>query len=78
MKKEIFDYYANKVAQNFGLTQEELFTKNRSRDYVDARWILYYICIERPISKASIQKFMFENGFSVGSTTILRGYKQRS
>ena len=47
MKKEIFVQYANAIAKRFHLELDDIFSKNRRRDIVDARQILYYLCMER-------------------------------
>ena len=49
MKKDIFDIYATTIAKKFHLSLDEMFTKTRRRDIVDARQLLYYLCMERPM-----------------------------
>ena len=49
MKKKVFNYYADNIAELFGLNKKDIFTKTKSRDVVDARYMLYYLCSERPI-----------------------------
>lgn len=68
--------YAQAVAEQFHLTLEEMFEKTKKRQCVDARQILYYLCMERPIRISYIQRFMEENGLSVAHSTIIHGYKQ--
>ena len=48
MKQEIFNKYVKKVCQLFDLTNEEVFTKSKMRERVDARHLLYYLCSKRP------------------------------
>jgi len=76
MKKEIFVQYANAIAKRFHLELDDIFSKNRRRDIVDARQMLYYLCMERPIRVSYIQRFMAEHGCDVYHTTILHGYKK--
>ena len=76
MKKEIFENYAVEIATSFGLTKKELFSRNRSRHIVDARWVLYYLCIERPISRLFIQQYMEDSGLKVSYNNIIHGYKE--
>jgi len=76
MKKNIFDSYANAVAKQFHLTLDQMFSKDRRRDIVDARQMLYFICMERPIRLSYIQRFMLENGCEVTHSTIIHGYKR--
>lgn len=76
MKKEIFQQYVADITTTFGLTQEELFSKNRSRQIVDARWMLYYVCIENPMPKPFLQQYMKNSGLNVSHTNILYGYRK--
>ena len=73
MKKEIFDKYSQAVATQFHLTLDEMFSKNKRQDIVEARQILYYLCKERPIRFSFIQRFMEENGYKVGHSSIMYG-----
>jgi chromosomal replication initiation ATPase DnaA len=76
MKKHIFDAYAEAVAKQFHLTLDQMFTKTKRREIVDARQMLYYLCMERPIRISYIQRFMEENGHTLSHSTIIHGYKQ--
>ena len=76
MKKEIFNNYATAIAQQIHLQLDDVFTKSRKRELVDARQMLYYLCMERPIRVAYIKRFMSEAGLDVAYTTIIHGYKK--
>ncbi len=76
MKKEIFDRYTNAIAKQFHLTLDEMFENSKKRDIVDARQMLYYACMERPIRLSYIKKFLAEYGYDVQHSTIIHGYKQ--
>ena len=76
MKKEIFDKYAYAIAKQFHLTLDQMMEKTRRRDCVDARQMLYYLCMERPIRISYIQRFMGDYGHSVSHSTIIHGYKK--
>ncbi len=76
MKKEIFDAYAIAIAKQFHLTMDQMFDKTKKREIVDARQMLYYMCMERPIRISYIQRFMSEQGHSVSHSTIIHGYKK--
>ena len=45
MKKPIFDKYALAVAKAFHLEIDKLFEKSKRRNLVDARQILYLLCM---------------------------------
>lgn len=73
MKQEIFDRYAEKIAEVFSLKVEDLFVKSKKRDVVDARQLLYYACSKRPMKVVYIQKYMKHNGYDISHTSILHG-----
>ena len=68
MKKKIFDDYVMAVAKKFSLTIEEMFAPSRRQDLVDARQMLYYLCMERPIR--------ISYDFKVTHSTIIHGYNK--
>ena len=68
--------YANAIAEQFHLTLDQMFEKTKRRECVDARQILYYLCMECPIRISYIQRFMEENGHNVSHSTIIHGYKK--
>ena len=76
MKKEIFDAYALAVAKQFHLTLDQMMEKTQRRDCVDARQMLYYLCMERPIRISYIQRFMEDHGHPVSHSTIIHGYNR--
>ena len=76
MKKDIFDAYAVAIAEQFHLTLDQMFDKTKKREIVDARQMLYYLCMERPIRISYIQRFMEDQGHSVAHSTIIHGYKK--
>jgi len=76
MKKQIFDAYATAIAKQFHLTLDQMFNKTKRREIVDARQMLYYLCMERPIRISYIQRFMEDQGHSVAHSTIIHGYKK--
>ena len=78
MKKVLFKKFAVAMAEKFGLTLEEMFTVNRDHDVVQARWMLYYLCVERKISIPYIKKCLAEQGYKASASTITYGYKKAS
>lgn len=76
MKKEIFDNYVKLICEMFGIKKEELFTKNKRRDLVDARHMLYYMCFNRKLQVTHIKHYMLENGYYVQHPTVLHGIKE--
>ena len=76
MKRDIFDVYATAIAKKFHITLDEMFAKNRRRDIIDARQMLYYLCMERPIRVSYIKRFMEEHGHTVTHSNIVMQYKK--
>jgi len=73
MKQVAFDEYLKVVCEMFGITQQDLMTKSKRRDIVDARHLLYYLCYHRPMQIRYIQEYMGKYGYKVGHSTIIHG-----
>ena len=69
-------YMQKQSPNNFHITLDEMFDKTRKRECVDARQMLYYLCMERPIRISYIQRFMAEHGHQLYHSTIIHGYKK--
>tara|TARA_R110002126_G_scaffold127939_1_gene270353 strand:+ start:191 stop:508 length:318 start_codon:yes stop_codon:yes gene_type:complete len=76
MKKPIFNAYADAIANQFHLSLKEIFNRKNIGEFADARQMLYYLCMERPMRLSYIQKFLAEKGFNIGHSTILSGYER--
>lgn len=75
MKIEIFDQYVDKIVSLYAIPRSWLFTKVKKREVVDARHMLYHVCIERNIPVSYIQRFMHGYGYAIGHSTIIYGIK---
>jgi chromosomal replication initiation ATPase DnaA len=73
MKTKIFNKYVEESCELFGVSRDALFTKNKKRDIVDARHLLYYLCSERPMSLVYIQEYMMKNGYEITHSSIHHG-----
>ena len=76
MKREIFEEYAVQVAKEFHLELDSLFKKSKQRNLVDARQILYLLCVDRPIRLSFIKSYLDDHGYDVPHSTIKHGYKK--
>jgi chromosomal replication initiation ATPase DnaA len=76
MKKDIFDDYVNRVVHRFGITRDQLFTKDKSRQLSDARHVLYYLCRERQITSTYTKHYMGENGYKIDLPSIGHGVRK--
>tara|TARA_B100000768_G_C11284487_1_gene381236 strand:+ start:1625 stop:1918 length:294 start_codon:yes stop_codon:yes gene_type:complete len=75
MKRNIFDEYVEQVIELYGITKRDLFQKSKVREIVDARYVLYYLCYNRPMKLKYIQKYMSEGGYDIGHSSVLHGIK---
>lgn len=73
MKYKIFNQYVDQVCHLFSISKEELFSKTKRRDIVDARQLLYYLCDKRPIRQVYIQEYMSNNGYDISHSSIHHG-----
>ena len=76
MKREVFEEYTDKVTQHFEVSREQLFTKDKNREVVDARHTLYYLCSHRPMPNTYIKKYMGDNGYDIALSSIGHGIKR--
>jgi chromosomal replication initiation ATPase DnaA len=76
MKQNIFNQYAEKVCDIFSIEDKSLFEKNKRKDVVDARHLLYFLCSERPMRIVYIQEYMAERGYIINHTAILYGIRK--
>jgi chromosomal replication initiation ATPase DnaA len=75
MKSEIFNQYADRVSSLFGLEKDTIFSKSKKKDIVDARYLLYYLCYNRPMKVIYIQKYMSDKGYEIKHSSIIYGIK---
>ena len=76
MKEDVFNAYVEKVLDLFKITKEELFRKDKRRDLVDARQLLYFLCSNRPMRTRYIQEYMGKNGYGISHSSIINGTEQ--
>ena len=55
MKEKLFEYYASSIEKQFNISLKEMFTQTKTSHIVDARQLLYWLCIERPIKRSYIK-----------------------
>ena len=73
MKSDVFNQYVERVSHMFNIKKEDLFSKLKKRELVDARHLIYYLCSKRPMQIIYIQKYMEENGYKVGHSSVIHG-----
>lgn len=73
MKQDVFTKYVDKVSSQFAITKDEMFSRSKKREYVDARQLLFYLCSIRPMRLNYIQKYLEDNGYKTQHSSILHG-----
>jgi|TARA_B110000908_G_scaffold158863_1_gene200467 hypothetical protein len=73
MKQKLFKEYTKSVCKSVNIDAKTLFTKTKRRDVVDARFLLYYICFERPMRIRDIQEYMKHEGYDTNHSGIIKG-----
>lgn len=73
MKQDVFNQYVERVADIFQVTKEDIFSKSKKRELVDARHLVYYLCAKRPMQVTYIQKYMKEAGYDIQHSSIIHG-----
>lgn len=71
MKANLFNRYVDEVCSLFDISRQELFSKSKQQNFVDARHMLYYLCYSSPMRIRYIQEYMSKNGYSIGHSTII-------
>ena len=68
-----FNQNVSSIMEKMGVTKSELFKVSRKQTIVEARQLLFYKCKEDGMSITYIQKYLQDNGFDVGHSTIIHG-----
>ena len=58
MKNEIFNDYVENIVDLYRIPKEELFSKVKRMEVVDARQMVYYLCKKRNMSLTLIKKYI--------------------
>jgi chromosomal replication initiation ATPase DnaA len=75
MKNEIFNEYVERIVGLYKIPKEEIFSKIKRTDVVDARQMLFYLCNRRNISHTQIKRYLIDEGLEMTISTILHGIK---
>jgi len=73
MKHEVFDKYVDKVSHQFAISKDEMFSRSKKREFVDARQLLFYLCSIRPMRLNYIQKYLLDHGYNTQHSSIIHG-----
>jgi chromosomal replication initiator protein len=75
MKQDIFNRYVDRIAALFHITKEDMFSKSKKSELVDARHLLYYMCYNRQMKITSIEDYMALSGYTIKHSSIIHGIK---
>lgn len=78
MRRDLFNKFVDGVVRVLGVDRQEMFSKSKRRDLVDARHLLYYLCFRRMIRVVYIQKYMSENGYDISHSSVIHGIQVAS
>ena len=73
MKNDVFNQYVERVSDLFKVSRDDIFSKSKKREFVDARHLIYYLCYNRPMQITYIQKYMNESGYIIKHSSIIHG-----
>lgn len=73
MKRGIFNRYVKLLCKEIGISEKELFKKNKLSKVSSARFILYSMCYQRPMNILQISDLMSERGYTTSRQTIEYG-----
>ena len=73
MKRKIFDKYVEVVEDALEISKDDIFTKTRKRENVEARDLLFYLCSQRNMRGNFILDRCREYGLDLDDSQITRG-----
>lgn len=76
MKRGIFNRYVDYVCKETGVSKDQLFQKNRSAKFSTARFLLYALCYQRPMTVVQIVDLMAENGYEIARAGVQYGIEK--
>lgn len=76
MKRGIFNRYVDYICSETGVSRDLLFKKDRSSKYSTARFLLYAVCYQRPMTIVQIVDLMSENGYHIARQGVEYGIEK--
>ena len=73
MKRGIFNRYVDYVCQRNEHNKRATIQKNRTAEVSTARFLLYTICYQRPMTIVQIVDLMAENGYDIARSAVEYG-----
>jgi|TARA_R100000773_G_C4221040_1_gene119885 chromosomal replication initiation ATPase DnaA len=76
MKVDIFNQYVEAITKRYAISEQDFFSDTKKNEVVDSRYMLYYLCINRPMKHKDVQHFMSTKGKPVTHSTIIHGVRK--
>jgi hypothetical protein len=76
MKRGIFNRYVDYICSETGVSRDLLFKKDRSSRYSTARFLLYAVCYQRPMTIVQIVDLMADNGYNIARQGVEYGIEK--
>jgi len=76
MKRGIFNRYVDYICSETGVSRDLLFKKDRSSKYSTARFLLYAVCYQRPMTIVQIVDLMADNGYNIARQGVEYGIEK--
>jgi len=73
MKYQTFKNIAKAVSYIFQISEAQIYSKNSTSSVSDARFLLYYLCVQQKMKKVTIKEYMERNGYITGHSNIIYG-----
>tara|TARA_R110002167_G_scaffold66350_2_gene187787 strand:+ start:2415 stop:2711 length:297 start_codon:yes stop_codon:yes gene_type:complete len=78
MKKAIFNLYVDYICSQTDIKRRELFRKDKHPRISTARFLLYTICKQRPMTVAQIIELMSDEGYKTSRSSVEYGIEKIS
>jgi hypothetical protein len=76
MKRAIFNKYVDEICSEINMLRDSLFLKDRTTKYSNARFILYNVCYNRPMTIMQIVEYMDDNGYKTTRQSVEHGIQK--
>lgn len=73
VKEQVFNNYIEHICREFGITEEQLFTRARKHELILPRQCLYYLCWFRPMQPTLILELLEQKGYKIYYPALRNG-----
>ena len=76
MKIQLVEKYLDAVTSHSRLSKEEIFSKTKQMHIVQARRILYYLCVQKGITINELMSYLKQMDFEIPYTSVRNGIEE--